>query len=85
MVLIAVIVGAVFVPLAAWRIVGIRRHRDPLLLPALILALGFTLGGLVELLSGDWRIDSKLAFGVLAFAFVAFRWKRASAILPPAV
>jgi len=83
MVILMVLIGAVCIPLTAWLLVGTRRHRDPWLVPSLILALAFTLGGLAELLTADAGLDWKLTFGALAFFAFAIRWRRASALRPP--
>ena len=72
---IAIVLGAILLPVAAWALAGARRHRDPLLLPLLILALGFTLGGIGELLGPDGRFDWKLSFGILCFIAFGWRWR----------
>jgi hypothetical protein len=81
---IAIVAGALLVPLVAWRIVGARRHRDPLLLPALILALGFTLGGVGEQLAVGGPLDWKLIFGVAGFVVFAMRWRALASPRRPA-
>lgn len=81
---LAVIVGAVVIPIVAWHIVGARRWRDPLLLPALIFALGSTIAGLAELLETGLRLDWKLTIGVVSFCVVAWRWKQSSGASEPA-
>ncbi len=84
LILVAIIAGGVLIPLVALRVTGTRRHRDPLLLPVLILALAFTLGGLAEQFIEGGALDWKLAFGVLAFIVFARRW-RAVESRPPSV
>ena len=81
---IAIVVGAIAIPIASWWIVGDRRHRDPLLLPSLILAAGFTLGGLGEQLSGGGTLDWKLMLGIVGFVAFAMRWRAVAASRPPA-
>jgi high-affinity K+ transport system ATPase subunit B len=76
--LITIIVGAYLIPLAAWRLVGARRHRDPLLLPVLILAIGFTIGGIAHAITIG-GLNWKLGVGLVAASSAARRW----GALPP--
>jgi len=82
--MIAIVVGAILIPVVSWRIVGERRHRDPLLLPSLLLAAGFTLGGLGDQLSVGGALDWKLVFGIVGFIAFTMRWRAVAARRPPA-
>jgi hypothetical protein len=79
---VAIIAGAVLIPLALWRIVGDRRQRDPLLLPLGIIATAFAVAGVGEMIvEGEtW----KLVLGALGLVGFAIRW-RALTPKPPAV
>lgn len=70
---VAIIAGAVLIPLALWRVVGERRHRDPLLLPLGIIATAFLIAGVGEMIEGGgtW----KLIVGGLGLSGFALRWR----------
>jgi hypothetical protein len=72
----AVLLGAVLIPMVAWRVVGKRRQQDPLLLPICIVASALAVGGIADSLTGgapDW----KLVLSVPALAWCAHRWRLA--------
>ena len=77
----AIIAGAVLIPLALWRIVGKRRHRDPLLLPLGIIATALVIAGFGELIEGGnaW----KLILGAVGLAGFVFRWRSLTTKVPP--
>lgn len=73
---VAIVAGAVLIPLVLWRIVGARRQRDPLLLPLGIIATAFVIGGIGEaIVDGQtWR----LLLGALGLVGFAIRWRKLS-------
>lgn len=78
---IAIVAGAVLIPLALWRVVGERRQRDPLLLPLGIIATAFVIAGVGEMIEGGdtW----KLIVGGVGLAGFALRWRSLTPKGPP--
>ena len=77
---IAIIAGAVLIPLALWRIVGERRRLDPLLLPLGIIATAFVVAGIGEVVveGATW----KLILGALGLVGFAIRWRALTPRIP---
>lgn len=77
---IAIIAGAVLIPLVLWRVVGERRRLDPLLLPLGIIATAFVVAGVGEMIAeGEiWR----LVLGALGLVGFTIRWRALSQKLP---
>lgn len=78
---IAIIAGAILIPLALWRVVGERRHRDPLLLPLGIIATALVIAGIGEMIveGRTW----KLVLGGLGLVGFALRWRALTPRVPP--
>lgn len=76
---LAVVLGGVLIPLLCWWVVGARRHRDPFLLPATILAVEALAVGLGTAVSGHGVFNWYLTVGILACVALRSRWMRASA------
>jgi len=78
---VAIIAGAVLIPLALWRIVGDRRHRDPLLLPLGIIATAIAVAGLGEMIAEGHT--GKLILGALGLVGFTIRWRALTTKAPP--
>lgn len=74
---IAILIGGLLIPVLAWRFVGPFRHRDPLLLPLLIVAGSFTAGGLGAWYQAPRTLDWTLVIGIVGLVAVAVRWRKA--------
>lgn len=76
---LAVVLGGVLNPLLCWWVVGARRHRAPLLLPAAMIVVGPLEAGLGMALSGHGVFNWYLTVGALGCIALRPRWMRASA------